>query len=46
MNEPDALEEDDIVMTLRKRNCEKRSYGEDIELVFRAGKKPTVLELK
>lgn len=46
MNEVDTLEEDDIVMVLRKRDCEKRTYGEDVELVFRAGKKPSVADLK
>lgn len=46
MSEPDKLDEDDIVMTLRKRDCEKRVYDSDIELVFNANKQPTVFELK
>lgn len=46
MSDVDTLEEDDIVMLLRKRDCEKRTYSDDVELVFRAGKKPSVAELK
>lgn len=43
---PENLGEDDIVLVLRKRNCEKRVYERNVELIFESSKKPSVDDLK
>lgn len=41
----EELREDQIVLTLKKRNIEKRFYEGSTELIFEAGKEPTVEDL-
>ncbi|KAL4452820.1 hypothetical protein ABPG74_002385 [Tetrahymena malaccensis] len=42
----EVLEEDDLVLQLRKRKVETQSYEENVEFIFKAGKAPTINDLK
>lgn len=46
LGEAEVLGEDDVVLMLRQRNFEKRTYGEPIEFVFQSSKKPSVNEFR
>ena len=43
--EEEELKDDQIVLTLKKRNIEKRLYEGNVEFIFEAGKEPKVEEL-
>ena len=45
LEQPEALTDDQIVVVLKKRNLEKRVYDDGLELVFDAGKTPSVEQL-
>ena len=45
LQQPEQLSDDQIVLTLKLRNKEKRLYEGSTELVFNAGKTPSVEEL-
>lgn len=45
LEQPEHLTDDQIVVILKKRNKEKRIYEGSMELVFHAGKTPSVEEL-
>jgi ubiquitin carboxyl-terminal hydrolase 40 len=45
LNEPEELKDDQVVVILKQRNPEKRIYEQSIELVFDAGRIPSVEEL-
>lgn len=42
LESPEQLRDDQIVLLLKKRNHEKRIYEGSIELIFDAGRSPTV----
>ncbi|KAL4475202.1 hypothetical protein ABPG72_018859 [Tetrahymena utriculariae] len=42
----EVLEEDDLVLQLRKRKVDTQSYEENVEFIFKAGKAPTISDLK
>lgn len=46
LSEPEELKDDQIVVILKRRNHEKRIYQNSVELIFDAGKAPTVEELE
>lgn len=45
LSQPEHLTEDQIVVTLKARNKEKRFYEGCTELIFQAGKNPNIEEL-
>lgn len=45
LNESEELKDDQIVVILKQRNPEKRIYEQSIELVFDAGRTPSVEQL-
>lgn len=45
LEEPEQLTEDQIVVTLKARNREKRLYEGSTELIFQAGKAPSIEDL-
>jgi len=46
LSKPEELKDDQIVVILKKRNHEKRIYENSTELIFEAGKTPTVEEFE
>ena len=42
LDEPQELKDDQVVVILKRRNNEKRIYENSVELIFEAGKTPTV----
>lgn len=42
LEEPQELKDDQVVVILKRRNHEKRIYENSVELIFEAGKTPTV----
>ncbi len=42
LDEPQELKDDQVVVILKRRNHEKRIYENSVELIFEAGKTPTV----
>ncbi|EAR90666.1 ubiquitin carboxy-terminal hydrolase (macronuclear) [Tetrahymena thermophila SB210] len=46
LSKPDNLEEDDLSLILRKRNCKAKTYEGNTEFIYKSSKKPTVDELK
>lgn len=42
LQEPEVLTDDQIVLILKRRNKEKRIYDNPIEMIFEAGRVPTV----
>lgn len=40
------LEEEDLVLSVRKREVETRTYGNRIEVVVKNAKAPTIMEIK
>lgn len=45
LQQPEELKDDQIVLILKQRNPEKRIYEQSVQLIFEAGKAPTVEEL-
>lgn len=42
LDEPQELKDDQVIVILKRRNHEKRIYENSVELIFEAGKTPTV----
>lgn len=46
LTHPEALSEDQMVVFVRKRQVDTRTYGEAREMIFEAGQYPTIEDLK
>lgn len=46
LTQPESLSEDELVLLVRKRMVETKTYDEPRELVFSAGQAPQINELK